>query len=584
VGANVIFNDRHVHQGLTGIMQRTRTLPRASIFAILLLATWPHSTHAQDRSQTRSMVISRNGIVAAESPLAAQAGVRILERGGNAVDAAIATNAMMGVVEPMMNGIGGDLFAIVYDAKANKLYGLNASGWAPQGLTIEYLRKQGLRDMPQQGVNAITVPGAVDGWQKLSDKFGRKNLIEDLGMAIRTAQDGFPVPEWDAAYWAAEVDHLRTDENAAKTYLPNDHPPKVGEIFRNPDLAASLQQIAAQGRSAFYKGPIAAKILDAMKRHGGTMTAADLADYSAEWVDPISTTYRDWTVYEIPPNGQGLAALEMLNIMEKFPLGDKEWGFGSTRALHAMIEAKKLAYADLATYIGDPRKQKLPVTTLLSKDWAAGRAKMINANRANCDASAGSLQAGTDTTYLTVVDRDGNMVSLIQSNFDGFGSGIVPPGAGFVLHNRGALFNLDPNSPNALAGHKRPLHTIIPAFAQKGDLRMAFGIMGGWNQSQAHAQFIADVVDFKMNIQAALEAPRFSKRTFGGCDVAMENRFPQAVRNELAAKGHKIELKGTFTAVVGGGQAVLRDFAAGVNYGASDPRKDGEAIPELAPE
>jgi gamma-glutamyltranspeptidase / glutathione hydrolase len=564
-------------------MQTIRIQRCVKIFAIFLLTLSPQ-IHAQDRSQTRSMVISRSGIVAAESPLAAQAGVRILERGGNAVDAAIATNAMMGVVEPMMNGIGGDLFAIVYDAKANKLYGLNASGWAPQGLTIEYLRKQGLRDMPQQGVNAITVPGAVDGWQKLSDKFGRKNLIEDLGAAIRTAQDGFPVPEWDAAYWAAEVDHLHTDENAAKTYLPGDHPPKVGEIFRNPDLATSLQQIAAQGRSAFYKGPIAAKILDAMKRHGGTMTAADLADYSAEWVDPISTTYRDWTVFEMPPNGQGLAALEMLNIMEKFPLGEKEWGFGSTRALHTMIEAKKLAYADLVKYIGDPRKQKLPVATLLSKDWAAGRARMINPDHANCDPTAGSLPAGHDTTYLTVVDRDGNMVSLIQSNFDGFGSGIVPPGAGFVLHNRGALFNLDPESPNALAGHKRPLHTIIPAFAQKGDLRMAFGIMGGWNQSQAHAQFIANLVDFKMNIQAALEAPRFSKRTFAGCDVAMENRFSQAIRNELAAKGHKIELKGQFTSVVGGGQAVLRDFAAGVNYGASDPRKDGEAIPELAPE
>jgi gamma-glutamyltranspeptidase / glutathione hydrolase len=564
------------------MQKTTRIVRRLTIFAILL--TSPHSMHAQDRSQTRSMVISRNGIVAAESPLAAQAGARILARDGNAVDAAIATNAMMGVVEPMMNGIGGDLFAIVYDAKANKLYGLNASGWAPQGLTIEYLRKQGLRDMPQQGVNAITVPGAVDGWQKLADKFGRKKLIEDLGAAIRTAQDGFPVPEWDASYWAAEVDHLRTDENATKTYLPQDHPPKVGEIFRNPDLALSLQQIAAQGRSAFYKSPIAAKILDAMKRHGGTMTAADLADYSAEWVEPISTTYRDWTVYELPPNGQGLAALEMLNIMEKFPLGEKEWGFGSTKALHAMIEAKKLAYADLAKYIGDPRKQKLPVATLLSKEWAAERAKLINPDRANCDASAGTLAAGSDTTYLSVVDRDGNMVSLIQSNFDSFGSGIVPAGAGFVLHNRGALFNLDPGSPDALAGHKRPLHTIIPAFAQKGDTRIAFGIMGGWNQSQAHAQFVADLADFKMNIQGALEAPRFSKHSFSGCDVAMEGRFSQAVRNELTAKGHKIELKGAFTSAVGGGQAVLRDFATGVNYGASDPRKDGEAIPELSPE
>jgi gamma-glutamyltranspeptidase / glutathione hydrolase len=548
---------------------------------VLAAMAIPPVAPAQDRGQARSMVVSRNGIVAAESPLAAQAGVRILERGGNAVDAAIATNAMMGVVEPMMNGIGGDLFAIVYDAKANKLYGLNASGWAPQALTIDFLRKQGLRDMPQQGVHAITVPGAVYGWQKLADKFGRKKLAEDLAAAIRTAQDGFPVPEWTAAYWAAEGDHLRTDENATKTYLPQDRPPKLGEIFRNPDLAASLQQIAAQGRNAFYKGPIAAKILDAMKRHGGTMTAQDLAEYSAEFVDPISTTYRDWTVFEMPPNVQGLAALEMLNIMETFPLGEKDWGFGSTKTLHAEIEAKKLAYADLAKYIGDPRKQKLPVATLLSKDWAKQRAKLIDPDHAECDAAAGILAIGNDTTYLTVVDRDGNMVSLIQSNFDSFGSGIVPPGAGFVLHNRGALFNLDPSSPDALAGHKRPLHTIVPAFAQKGDIRVAFGIMGGWNQAQAHAQFIADLADFKMNIQAALEAPRFSKHSFGGCDVAMEGRFSQAVRNELTAKGHKIEPKGAFSSVVGGGQAVLRDFATGVNYGASDPRKDGEAVAEL---
>src|SRR6202011_1886871 len=344
---------------------------------------------------------------------------------------------------PMMNGIGGDLFVIVYDAKANKLYGLNASGWAPAGLTIEFLQKQGLRDMPQRGINAVTVPGVVDGWQKLADKFGRKKLAEDLSAGIRTAQDGFPVPEGDAAYWAAEVDLLRADEAAAKTYLLQDRAPKVGEIFQNPDLAASLQQIASRGRDAFYKGEIAAKILDATKRHGGTMAAPDLSEYSSEWVEPISTTYRDWTVYEMPPNGQGLAALEMLNIMETFPLGEKDWGFGSAKALHAMIEAKKAAYADLAKYIGDPRKQKLPVATLLSKNWASQRAKSINADRANCDAAAGELPIGSDTTYLSVVDRDGNMVSLIQSNYSAFGSGIVAPGTGFVLHNRGGLFTLD---------------------------------------------------------------------------------------------------------------------------------------------
>jgi gamma-glutamyltranspeptidase/glutathione hydrolase len=534
---------------------------------------------AQERSQGRSMVISRGGIVAAESPLAAQAGVRILEGGGNAVDAAIATNAMMGVVEPMMNGIGGDLFAIVYDAKANKLYGLNASGWAPAGLTIEFLHKQGLRDMPQRGVNAITVPGAVDGWQKLADKFGRKKLNEDLAAAIRTAEDGFPVPEWTAAYWADEVDLLRSDEAASKVYLPNDHAPRVGEVFKNADLAWSLQQVAEHGRDAFYKGEIARKIVESMRHHNGTMTAEDLASYSSEWAEPISTTYRDWTVYEMPPNGQGIAALEMLNIMETFPMG--QYGFGSAKALHAMIEAKKLAYADMAKYVADPRGSKIPVAALLSKEWSKHRAQLIDPERAKCDVGAGELPGGSDTTYLSVVDRDGNMVSLIQSNFSGFGSGIVAPGSGFVLHNRGGLFTLDTASPNALAGHKRPRHTIIPGFAQKGETRMAFGIMGGWNQSQAHAQFMANIADFKMNIQAALEAPRFTKPTFSGCDVMMENRFSTAARDELSKSGHKIQVLGTYSSVVGGGQAVLRDFEAGVNYGASDPRKDGQATAEL---
>jgi gamma-glutamyltranspeptidase/glutathione hydrolase len=536
---------------------------------------------AQDRWQARSMVVSQNGIVAAESPLAAQAGVRILESGGNAVDAAIATNAMMGVVSPMMNGIGGDLFAIVYDAKANKLHALNASGWAPKGLTIELLHKQGLQEMPQTGVHTITVPGAVDGWQKLADKFGRKKLGEDLEAAIQTAKSGYPVTEWVAMYWGAAVDYLRGDAEASKVYLPNDRAPKVGEVFRNPDLAWSLQQIAERGRDAYYKGEISKRILEEIKRHGGTMTPQDLAEYSAEWVEPLSTTYRDWTVYELPPNGQGLAALVMLNLMETFPLGQKEYGFGSPKALHAMIEAKKLAYADLVKYIGDPRGQTLPVKTLLSKSRAAERAKLIDPDHANCEVAAGTLPGGGDTTYLSVVDREGNMVSLIQSNYDEFGSGIVAQGTGFVLHNRGALFNLDPSSPNALAGRKRPLHTIIPAFAEKSDTRVAFGIMGGWNQSQAHAQFIANLVDYKMNIQAALEAPRFTKRTFPGCDVQMENRISQKTRDELTAKGHKIQVMGTFSSTVGGGQAVLRDFSTGVNYGASDPRKDGAAIAEV---
>src|SRR6266478_2275758 len=499
--------------------------------------TFGLNVEAQDRSQARSMVISRQGIVAAESPLAAQAGVRILE------------------------------------------HGLNASGWAPKNLTPELLKKKGLREMPQTGVNTITVPGVVDGWQKLVDKFGRKKLSDDLVPAIQTARAGYTVTEWVAMYWNGATDYLRGDDAAAKLYLPQDHAPKAGDIFTNPDLAWSLQQIAAHGRDAFYKGEISKKILETMERHGGVMTADDLAGYSSEWVEPISTTYRDWTVYEMPPNGQGLAALEMLNIMETFPLG--QTGFGSAKTLHAMIEAKKLAYTDLAKYIGDPRGQKLPVARLLSKEWAAQRAKLISEDHANCEAPAGELPTGNDTTYLSVVDREGNMVSLIQSNYSAFGSGIVALGTGFVLHNRGGLFSLDPASPNALAGRKRPRHTIIPGFAQKGDVRMAFGIMGGWNQSQAHAQFIANIADFKMNIQAAMEAPRFTKYTFSGCDVMMENRFSGNARNELVAKGHKIEVLGTFSSRVGGGQAVLRDFATGVNYGASDPRKDGQAAAEL---
>lgn len=554
--------------------------------ASVILGVMPrYASQAQDRSQARSMVMSRNGIVAAESPLAAQAGVKILEHGGNAVDAAIATNAAMGVVAPMMNGVGGDLFAIVYEAKSGKLYGLNASGWAPQALTIDFLHQLGLREMPELGIHSITVPGAVDGWQKLADKFGRKKLGEDLAAAIQLAKQGFPVPELTAAVWAADLKLLQGDRAAAQTYLIKERTPRAGELFHNPDLAWSLQQIGEHGRDAFYKGEIAKKILAAMKQHGGVMVEADLADYSSEWVEPISTTYRDWTIFELPPNGQGLAALEMLNIMEKFPLGEKGWEAGSTKALHTMIEAKKLAYADLLRYIGDPRQQKLPVATLLSKEWAEKRARLIDPDRANCAVGGGEVSGGSDTTYLTVVDREGNMVSLIQSNYNAFGSGIVAAGTGFVLHDRGGLFTLDANSPNALAGRKRPLHTIIPAFAQKGETRVAFGIMGGWNQSQAHAQFVANISDFKMNLQAALEAPRFSKHTFEGCDVGIENRISEAVRSELTEKGHKLEVRGAFASgFMGGGQAVLRDFATGVNFGASDPRKDGQAVAEMPAE
>jgi gamma-glutamyltranspeptidase / glutathione hydrolase len=533
---------------------------------------------AVDRDQARSMVISSGGIVAAESPLAAQAGVRMLEAGGNAVDAAITANATMGVVAPMMNGIGGDLFAIVYEAKTRKLYGLNASGWAPKGLTIDFLKAKGLTVMPNFTVNVVTVPGAVNGWQMLADRFGRKPLSEDLAPAIRTAEGGFPVPEQNAADWKDAEELLRKDPGATATYLVDGHAPRMGQVFRNRDLARSLRLIGEHGPSGFYEGETSERIVARIRSGGGVMTADDLEQFAGEWVEPISTTYRGWTVYEIPPNGQGLSALMMLNIMERFPL--QESGFGTAATLHTMIEAKKLAYADLRRYVGDPRFSQLPVATLLSKEWAAKRAALIDPEHAKNEVPAGELRGGTDTTYLCAVDREGNMVSLIQSNFSGFGTGIVAPGTGFALQNRGDLFSLDPESPNALAGHKRPLHTIIPAFARKGDRAIAFGIMGGWNQSQAHAQFIADIADFGMNIQSALEAPRFTKQTFDGNDVQMENRFSAAVRSELAAKGHEIRLLGAFSTVVGGGQAVERNFATGVNFGASDPRKDGAAVPE----
>src|SRR5580704_13764604 len=561
------------------LMKPLRILLALLSVAVVVTTFAASPAAAQDRNQGRSMVISRNGIVAAESPLASQAGVQMLERGGNAVDAAVAANAMMGLVAPMSNGIGGDLFAIVYDAKTGKLYGLNASGWAPAGLTIEFLRNQGFQDMPSQGIQSVTVPGAVDGWHKLLERFGKKKMSEVLAPAIRTAEDGFPVTEWTSGLWRANADFLRGNEAATRTYLPDNKPPVVGQIFRNPDLARSLRLIAQGGRDAFYKGELAKAIVETSRRHAGTHAEKDFADYSSEWVEPISTTYRGWTVYELPPNGQGLAALEMLNIMETFPL-DK-YGLNSTAALHAMIEAKKLAYADLVRYIGDPKFSTLPVEQLLSKDFAAQRAKQIDPNKANCNVGPGSLQAGSETIYLSVVDRDGNMVSLIQSNYEDFGSGIVPEGTGFVLHNRGALFTLDRNSPNALAPHKRPLHTIIPAFMEKENVRIAFGIMGGWNQSQAHAQYVSHIADFNQNIQAAMEAPRFTKISFEGCDVEVENRFPGNTIAELKAKGHLLQMHNGYSNAFGGGQAVMRDFGSGVNYGASDARKDGAAVPEL---
>jgi gamma-glutamyltranspeptidase/glutathione hydrolase len=533
------------------------------------------------RVQARSMVITRYGIVATSQTLASAAGVKVLEAGGSAVDAAIAANATLGLVEPNSNGVGGDLFAIVYEAKTKKLYGLNSSGWAPSGLTPEFLSGKGITTMPQLGIYSVTVPGAVAGWDALHKKFGRMAWAELFKPAVKYAEEGFPVTEWISGGWKASVSKFKSPE-AARVYLPNGHPLSVGEVFHNPLLAKTLSLIAEKGRDGFYKGSVAQAIVDVSKAEGGTMTATDLADFKPEWVEPISTTYRGWTVFELPPNGQGIAALSMLNIMERFPMG--EYGANSTKALHVEIEAKKLAYADMLRYVGDPRSSKIPVEKMLSKELGGAHAREIDENKAACKVTPADLlsvarQPGADTIYMTVVDRDGNMVSLIQSNYLGFGSGVVPVNVGFMLQNRGGLFTLEPDQPNTLAPHKRPLHTIIPAFMTKGETRISFGIMGGWNQSQAHAQFVANLVDFGMNIQSALESARFTKQTFDGCDVDIEARVPESVRDELTKLGHQIKVLSPYSGTVGGGQAVMVN-EAGIHFGASDARKDGAALPE----
>ena len=540
---------------------------------------------AQDRSQSRSMVISDAGVVASESVLASQVGARILETGGNAVDAAIATNAMMGLVAPMNDGIGGDLFALVYEAASHRLFGLNASGWAPAALTADRLLAHGLKAMPERGILSVTVPGTVDGWDRLLRRFGTGSLADVVAPAIAYAERGFPVGEVVAAYWRESEQILNEDDATARLYLPGGRAPQPGELFKNAELAWTLRQIAAGGREAFYRGAVAERILATVAGHRGILDAADLDDYESEWVEPVSTRYRGWQVFELPPNGQGIAALEMLNIMERSPL--MEMGHNSARALHLMIEAKKLAYADMLRYDADPRFAAIPLAGLISKEYATSRAQLIDPARASCSVAPGQPPATDNgTTYIAAVDRHGNMVSLIQSNFAsvGFGSGLAVGGAGFVLQNRGALFTLDRTHPNVLAGRKRPVHTIIPAFMQKGERRIAFGIMGGWNQAQAHAQFVSNVVDFGMNIQAALDAARFSKDTFEGCDVNLEARIPQATRDELAALGHEVLLRGDFSSTrMGCGQAVARDFDTGMNFGGSDPRKDGAAVTELWP-
>ena len=549
---------------------------------IVLVFGFSLAAFPQDRTNARSMVISQFGIVATSQVQASQAGAEILARGGTAVDAAIAANATLGVMEPDMNGMGGDLFAIFWDARSGKLYGINASGWAPKALTIDYLKNKGATHMPPTGIDTVTVPGAVEGWHRLQERFGVLPWKDLFTPAIFYAENGFPVQELIGMDWQGSAEKLKQDPESRRVFLANDAAPQMGQIFKNPDLAKALRLIAANGPQAFYSGEIAQAILATERDLGGTMSADDLKEFTAEWVDPISTTYRGWKIYELPPNGQGMAALEMLNIMEQFQ--PAKAGPLSAEEIHKRIEAMKLAYADLARYNADPRYAKVPVKGLLSKDYAKQRAQLIDMQKANCNPQAG-VPPSSDTTYLTAVDRYGNIVSLIQSNFSSFGSGITVRGMGFVLQNRGALFMLDPTKPDALAPHKRPFHTIIPAFMEHGDDHIGFGIMGGANQPLAHAQFVSNVVDYGMNLQAAMEAARFTVRSnFDlSCKILIEDRVPADVRQQLTSLGHQLEVRGDFSLYMGRGQAIDHNTKSNLNFAASDARTDGSAEPEVPP-
>jgi gamma-glutamyltranspeptidase / glutathione hydrolase len=531
------------------------------------------------RSYGRSLVITQQGVVATSQALASQAGAQILAQGGSAVDAAIAANAVLGVVEPMMDGIGGDLFVLYWDAKSGELSGLNASGHAPSALSPDFLASAGMTAMPLAGIHAVTVPGAVDGWAQLHQHYGNLPWDRLFAPAIAYAEQGFPVTEAVAELWSApqSFDRLSSHAESSRVFLIDGNPPRQGDVFRNPDLAGAYRCLAAAGSRDFYEGEIAAAILKTSQSLGGTMTAEDLSSFSAEFVEPISIDYRGWRVYELPPNGQGMAALEMLNIMETSPADPS--GPLTAAEMHKRIEAMKLAYSDVYRYNADPRICEIPVAKLLSKEHARERARLIDVRTANGLVAAADF-TGSDTTYLTVADREGNIVSWIQSIFSNFGSGITIEGMGFALQNRGAGFTLDPAHPNVLAGGKRPFHTIIPGFMERGDEHIGFGIMGGPNQPLAHAQFVSNVVDYGMNLQQALESPRFTKLGPAGCDVMIESRVPDATLRALTEMAHEVQPRRDYTQEMGRGQAIMHDAKTGTNYAASDPRADGAAIPE----
>ncbi|MCB0653017.1 MAG: gamma-glutamyltransferase [Saprospiraceae bacterium] len=542
---------------------------------------------AQDRLTglpfaSRSEVIAQHGMACTSQPLASMVAIDILKAGGNAIDAAIAANATLGLMEPTGNGMGGDLFAIVWDAKTKKLYGLNASGRSPKSLTLQWFKDNGYESIPAYGPLPVSVPGCVDGWFELNGKFGSMKMEDILAPAIRYAREGFPVSELISYYWTRSAPFLSKYPGFKEIFTIDGRGPEKGEIFKNPYLANTLEKIAKGGRDVFYKGEIARVIDQYMKENGGFLSYEDLASHKSEWVEPMATNYRGYDVWELPPNGQGIATLEMLNILEQYDIA--AMGFGSSEYLHVLTEAKKLAFEDRAKYYADTDFHDIDYNVLLSKEYGKERQKLINPNRAARRYDAGALET-SNTIYLTVADQWGNMVSLIQSNYRGMGSGMTPTGLGFILQDRGELFSLDENHYNVYAPGKRPFHTIIPGFVTKdGQPFLSFGVMGGAMQPQGHAQVLINIIDFEMNVQEAGDAPRMRHEgssqptgeimTDGGV-LNLEEGFSPLVRRELMGKGHKL---GSSIGGYGGYQAIKWDPVNKVYYGASESRKDGAAM------
>ena len=531
---------------------------------------------------TRSEVIAENGMVATSHPLATQIGIDILKDGGNAIDAAIAANAAIGLMEPTGNGIGGDLFAIIWVEKDKKLYGLNASGRSPKNLTLDYFKENNMTQIPAYGPLPVSVPGCVDGWFEMHKRFGKISMEDILNPAINYAENGFPVTELVSYYMEIANKNFNQYPNFKETYHINGYTPKKGQLFKNKDLGKTLRLIAKKGRKGFYEGPVAKTISDFIIDQGGFLSFEDLKNHSSDWIEPVSTNYRGYDIWELPPNGQGIAALQILNLLESFDI--KSMGFGSAEYIHHFVEAKKIAFADRAKYYADTDFNNIPVDYLISKEYANQRRQEINKSKAAKTVAAGEIENG-DTIYLTTSDNEGNMVSLIQSNYRGMGSGMVPPGLGFMLQDRGELFSLEEGHYNVYEPEKRPFHTIIPAFITKDEKPyVSFGLMGGAMQPQGHAQIVINLIDFEMNLQEAGDAPRIrhvsnQQPTGGdmldGGELSLESGFDYKEIRKLQKYGHKIIFSlGSF----GGYQAIMFDEKLGVFFGASESRKDGSAM------